>query len=190
MDISKALRKQKKSIKRFWLSMGFIFFILPTTVLLNRTFSFFIILYLFIIEILIIVALIVRTHKDTLKFKYDNKLRIQNGLFRGKYYIDCEKVVFVHCIGEEDFKILIILRSRLRNKNIKVLDSKFFEKYAISKGLRMSATLNNLEKKYYYIIINRGGYKKYELINTIYRYCVKARFTGEAIEKIKEYRSK
>lgn len=190
MDINKAIRKQKKSFKRFWLSMSFIFWLLPILVIITQKYSFFIIAYLVVIEFLIVISILVHIHVETLNFQYNNKLKIQNGLWGGKYTIICDKVMFVHTINhKKDMKIVMILKSRTRNRNIKTIDSKFLQKYTLKNGYNISHKIENLQKKYYYLIINKGGYYKYELLNLIYRYCVKAYFTDEAIEKIKEYRN-
>lgn len=190
MNINKAIRKQKKSLKRFWLSMSFIFLLLPVSVVITRKFSFFIITYLVVIEFLIVISILIHTHRETLKYEYTNKFKIQNGLWGGTYNIICDKVMFVHTVNDKkDMKIVLILKSRTRNKNIKTIDSKFLQTYTLKNGYNISSKIENLQKKYYYIIINKGGYCKYELLNLIYRYCVKAYFTDEAIEKIKEYRN-
>ncbi|MCY6355496.1 hypothetical protein [Clostridium sp. ZS2-4] len=189
MNINKAIRKQKKSFKRFWLSMSFIFLLLPISVVITRKASFFIITYLVVIEFLIVISILVHIHTQTLKFEYSGKLKIQNGLWCGKYSIICNNVMFVHTINDKkDMKIVLILKSGMRNKNINMIDLKFMEKYTLKNGYKINSKVENLQKKYYYIIINKGGYYKYELLNLIYRYCVKAYFTDEAIEKIKEYR--
>lgn len=190
MNINKAIRKQKKSFKRFWLSMSFIFLLLPISVVITNKYSFFIIIYLVVIEFLIVLSILVHIHRETLKYEYRNKLKIQNGLWGGKYNIICDKVMFVHTMNnKKDMKIVLILKSRMRNENIKMIDSKFLQKYTLEKGYNIGSRVDNLQKKYYYLIINKGGYCKYELLNFIYRYCVKAYFTDEAIEKIKEYRN-
>ncbi|MCY6369832.1 hypothetical protein [Clostridium ganghwense] len=190
MNINKAIRKQKKSFKRFWLSMSFIFLFLPITVVLTKRFSFFFIAYLLIIEFLIIITILTRTHKEILKFEYRNNMKIKNGLWRGKYTIICDKVMFVHTINQgKDMKIIMILKSRMRNDKIKVMDSKFLKKYTLAQGFNINFKVENLQKQYYYLIVNKGGYYKYELLDMIYRYCVKAHFTDDAIEKIKEYRN-
>lgn len=190
MNINKAIRKQKKSFKRFWLSMGFIFLLLPILVIVTQKYSFFIIAYLVVIEFLIVISILVHIHMETLKFQYTNKLKIQNGIWGGKYTIVCNNVMFVHTINDKrDMKIVLVLKSKMRNKNIKVIDSKFLQKYTLKNGYNISYKMENLQKKYYYIIINKGGYYKYEFLNFIYRYCVKAYFTDKAIERIKEYRN-
>lgn len=190
MNINKAIRKQKKSSERFWLSMSFIFFVLPTLMIFAKVFSLFIIIYLISIEFLIIIAILASINKETLKFEYNNTLKIKNGIWKSKYSIKCSDVLFIHAYGEEEnLKILIILKSKMRNKNLKVIDSEMLKKYTSSRGCNINAKVRNLQKKYYYVIINKGGYLKYELLNTIYKYCVNAYFTDNAIKKIKEYRT-
>lgn len=189
MNINKAIRKQKKSIKGFMLSMSFIFILLPTIVYISKAFSTFLLIYLSVIEILIITVILIKLDKETLKFEYGSRLKVHNGIFRDRYSIDCDKVEVVHTIKEgRELEIIIILKSRLRNKRIKRVDSKFLKsnnwtnKYCNIKDEKFST-------EYYYIILNKGGYVKYKLLDILYRYCTKAHFTEDSIKNIKEYRN-
>lgn len=190
MNINKAIRKQKKALKRFMLSMGFIFLILPLVVYFTKIFSAFFLAYLIIIEILIVFVIMIREDKETLKFEYNNKLKIQNGIFKDRYVILCDRVMLVHTLNEgKDLEIIIILKSRLRNKKIKPIDSRFLKKYSWFNKYYDNLKKQNNYKECYYLIINKGGYSKYELLDLIYRYSVKAYFTENAIKRIKEYRN-
>lgn len=190
MNINKAIRKQKKTLKWFMLTMGFIFLMLPLVVYFTKIFSAFFLAYLSIIEILIVFVMIIRADKETLKFEYNNKLKIQNGIFKDKYIILCDRVMLVHTLNEgKDLEIIMILKSRLRNKKIKQIDSRFLKRYSWFNEYHDNLKRHNNYKECYYIIINRGGYSKYELLDLIYRYSVKAYFTEDAIKRIKEYRN-
>ncbi|MBZ9606384.1 hypothetical protein G9F73_000810 [Clostridium estertheticum] len=46
--------------------------------------------------------------------------------------------------------------------------------------------IQNLEEAYFYFIINQGGFKKYILLDDLYRHCVQAVFSDDDIEKIKD----
>jgi len=46
------------------------------------------------------------------------------------------------------------------------------------------------EENFFYFIINHGGFKKYVLLDDLYKSCEQALFSDDAIEKIKEYRDK
>lgn len=190
MNINKAIRKQNKTFNRFVLSMSFIFLALPIILYFTKIFSTFFIAYLTTIEILIVIVLVARWDKETLKFDYNNKLIIQNGAFRDRYTIPWDRVEVVQTINEgKDLEIVLILKSRLRNKKIKKIDTKFLKKHPWAEKYYNNLISLKENREYYYVIINKGGYLKYELLDLIYRYCVKAHFTEEAIRRIKEYRN-
>ncbi|KYH29394.1 MULTISPECIES: hypothetical protein [Clostridium] len=190
MNINKAIRKQKKSIKRFMLSMGFIFILLPTVAYVSKISSWFLIIYLILIEIFIIVAILIRLNRETLKFEYGSRLKIQNGILGEGYSIDCNKVKAVHSINRgKALEIIVILKSRFRNKNIKKVDSNFLKDNNWA-NIYFNDTKENSKTEYYYIIIDKGGYIKYKFLDLLYRNCIKADFTEEAIKRIKEYRIK
>ncbi|WP_242946917.1 hypothetical protein [Clostridium haemolyticum] len=73
MKINKAIRKQKKSYKRFMLTMSFIFLLLPSVLYFSHEFYTFIIAYLVFIEVLIIIVMFIRLDKEYLKYKIDKK---------------------------------------------------------------------------------------------------------------------
>ncbi len=64
MDIDKVLKKQRKSYKRFMLSMGFIFIILPIVLLIAKQINIFFIIYLCVIESLILFSVLMRYRKQ------------------------------------------------------------------------------------------------------------------------------
>jgi hypothetical protein len=190
MNINKALRKQKKSNERFMLSMGFIFFLLPAIVYVSKSFSTFLLIYLVVIEILVIIVILVKLDKEILKFGYVSRLKVQNGILGERYSIDCHKVEVVHTINEEkELEIVIILESKLRNKRIRRIDSKFLKNNSWANKYYNNLKNNKSSKDYYYIVLNKGGYVKYKLLDVLYKYCTNAHFTDEAIKNIKEYRN-
>jgi hypothetical protein len=190
MNINKAIRKQKKIFKRFMLSMGFIFLALPITLYFAKTFSTFLFIYLGIIEMLILIVMAIRLNRETLKVEYTNKFKIQNGIFREKFMLICDKVEIIHTINEgKNIEIAIIMSSRVRNKRIKSIDSKFLKKNPWANKYYDNFKSINSNKDYFYTVIDKGGYNKYELLDLLYKYCVKAHFTDEAIKGIKEYRN-
>ncbi|MFU0824876.1 hypothetical protein [Clostridium sp.] len=190
MNINKAIRKQKKSIKRFMLSMGFIFILLPTAAYVSKISSLFLLIYLILIEVFIIAVVLVRLNRETLKFQYVSRLKIQNGILGDNYSIECNKVRAVHSINRgKALEIVVILKSRFRNKNIKKVDSNFLKNNSWA-DIYCKDIKEDSKTEYYYIIINRGGYIKYKFLDSLYRNCTRADFTEEAIKRIKEYRIK
>lgn len=196
MNIDKAIRKQKKSYKRFLLSMCFIFFILPAVLVLSKKFYIFYIAYLVVVEILIFLAIIIRINNETLKFSYDGyRLKLQLGLNGSKINILCDKIALVHVedyiSGEQeniDFKVILISRSRFRSDRMIPISEDFFNKHPFAAHEYRKIKVIHPEDDFYFTIVRRGGLNKYPLLDTIYKSCVYANFTQEAIERIKYYR--
>ncbi|GAA0125895.1 hypothetical protein UT300019_17970 [Clostridium sp. CTA-19] len=190
MDIYKVLKKQKKSYKRFVLFMGFIFILLPAVLIYSKMLSAFFIGYLIILEILIFQLILIRYNEEHLHFKQVNKkIVIEVGVLRRKYTISTDKVAIIHTVKSvKSFEILIITKSRFRNKRLKHVDFRFLDKQKTISKYYNRVKLES-DDPYFYFVIRKGGVKKYLLLDFLYRTCVGAAFTDEAIEKIKEYRS-
>lgn len=196
MNIDKAIRKQKKSYKRFLLSMCFIFFALPAILILSKKVYIFYIIYLIIIESLILMSIFIRISNESLKFKNDGyRLKISIGINNKKVNIITEKVSLVHVEdilsdkGEViDFKIILIAGSKFRSDRMLPISINFLKKYSYIAYHYNRIKVMQPEDNYYYTIIKRGGLNKYPLLDIIYKTCVYSYFTGEAIEKIKIYR--
>lgn len=187
MDIYKAIKMEKKSLKRFYRLMIVLFMGLPLSVYLTGVKSIFYLVYLLIIELLIIAAVINKLNYYSLKYNYNaNKLNITNGLFANNSLILCDKVVLVHTEKmESDMEIIIISTMSFRNKSLRPIVKGFLKKYPkIEEELKKVSNYNN-QQKYYFQIIRKGGLSKYLLLDTIYRNCVKAIYTNDCIENIK-----
>lgn len=190
MDLNKAIRKQRKSYTRFLLSMCFIFLFLPLILVISKKITIFFSIYLSILEILIMVAVIIRISCEGLKFNYNEyELKIKSGIFEKKINIDCDKVALVHIEEKlEESEIIIITTSRFGTKRIKPVNLEFLIKYPYVNFHYYRIKKQAPENNYYYIIITKGGYHKYELLNKIFVSCVHGFFTEEAIDTIKKYR--
>lgn len=197
MNIDKAIRKQKKSYERFVLAMCFIFFILPMLLIVSKKIYIFYIIYLIIIELLIVLAIFIKASKELLHFKYDGyKLIIEMGLIRKKINIICEKITLVHVEDiflenskEKNFKIILLATSKFRSDRMILVNKNFFKNHPYVAHKYNKFKSSHPEHIYFYTIIKRGGLNKYPLLNLIYKSCVYAEFTEEAIEKIKFYRN-
>lgn len=189
MDIYKVLKKQRKSYKRFMLFMGFIFLLLPLVLYITRRFDMFFIIYLCIIEALILTAILIRYNEDYLKFQVDDdKLTVAIAGGRIKYKVLCSKVSIIHAMPEERyFDLLIVTKSKFRNKRLRIITKKTLEKYTELGDVYNRIKMPN-EGDYYYFVIKRGGAKKYMLLDTLFKYCTSAKFNESAIDYIKEYR--
>lgn len=190
MNINKAIRKQKRSYKMFMLSMCFIFLFLPLAMLITQNTKLFFIVFLICIEILIVMSVIITSHKHFLSFTNKGyKIKINFGIKHERITIFSNKVKAVHLkYRGDDFDIVIITLPNKKNKSMKSIDEKFMVKYPYAGYMYLKVKKINPEKKYFYYVIKTGKYKKYELLNEIYRVCVKAQFSSECIEKIREYR--
>lgn len=111
------------------------------------------------------------------------------GILKVKFIIICRKVSFVHIEGKgKNLEVIIITKSKFRNEKIYPIDINFFKKYPYVAQMCTKIKIENPEQTYFYTIIKHGGYKKYVLLDDLYKSCVEAIFSDEAIEKIKEYR--
>ncbi len=187
MDIYKAIKMEKKSLKRFYRLMIVLFMGLPLSVYLTGVKSIFYLVYLLIIELLIIAAVINKLNYYSLKYNYNaNKLNITNGLFANNSLILCDKVVLVHTEKmESDMEIIIISTMSFRNKSLRPIVKGFLKKYPKIEEELKKVSNYNTQQKYYFQIIRKGGLSKYLLLDTIYRNCVKAIYTNDCIENIK-----
>ena len=187
MDIYKAIKMEKKSLKRFYRLMGILFIGLPLSVYLTGVRTIFFLVYLLIIELLIISAVINKLNYYSLKYSYNaNKLNIKNGLFANNNLILCDKVILVHTEKmESDMEIIIISTMNFRNKNLKPVVNGFLKKYPkVDEELKKISNGDN-QQTYYFQIIRKGGLIKYLLLDTIYKNCVKAIYTNDSIQNIK-----
>lgn len=197
MNINKALKKQINSYKRFMLMMGFIFLILPLILLFFKVMDVFFIAYLVAIELLIVIAIIAKINRDRLKFYYDNgKLYLLLGIRRETTIIACDKVEFVHVQDvirkydkEKDFIIIIVLSFNIRSRKIHPINERFLMEYPFVAYKYNKLKTLMPENEYSFIIISKGKLFKYELLDLIYSKCVKANFSEESIDKIREYRN-
>jgi len=187
MKIEKALKKEQKSIKRFYILMFLLFVTLPLVFLISQVKSLFIMIYLYSLEILIIISCISKANYHNLKFTAkNNKLKFKSGLFGKEAILLCDKVVLVHTnkVGE-DLNIVLVSTSKFRNNYLKPITKIFMKKYPEASNSYIKIKKNNPEEIYYFQVIKRGALKKYILLDEIFKNCVKAQYTASAIENIK-----
>lgn len=188
MNINKAIRKQRKSYIRFLLSMCFVFFALPAAFLFYGRGRVFYIGYLAAVEALIALAVYLRAGQERLEFEYTmGRLRLKRGVLGKTEGIECNKIMYVdvepaaeRVKGFQEFSIILVSKSRFRNKKLKAADPEFLSRY---RGIA-----DRPGQDLYYLTIGSGGLRKYKLLDTLFRSCVKASFSENAIEKIKFYR--
>ncbi|NLZ33510.1 MAG: hypothetical protein GX889_01085 [Clostridiales bacterium] len=187
MKIEKALKKEQKSIKRFYILMFLLFVTLPLVFLISQVKSLFIMIYLYSLEILIIISCISKANYHNLKFTAkNNKLKFKSGLFGKEAILLCDKVVLVHTnkVGE-DLNIVLVSTSKFRNNYLKPITKIFMKKYPEASSSYIKIKKNKPEEIYYFQVIKRGALKKSILLDEIFKNCVKAQYTASAIENIK-----
>lgn len=186
MDINKALKKEKKRKKRLFILMAFLFIILPLTAYLSGIRAIFLWAYLAFIESLIIIV-IIKISYHNLKFVCNNnRLRIKSSLFAKESLILCDKVAVVHTNKErEELEIIIITAVNFKNRRLKPITEGFIKKYpeAAEEYLRIKKLTP--EHVFYFQVVKKGLLKKYELLDAIYKNCVRATYTSSSIENIK-----
>ncbi|MGH4126144.1 MAG: hypothetical protein ACREV6_24830 [Clostridium sp.] len=190
MNINKAIRKQKKTYKGFMLSMCFIFVLLPIMLIVSKIANAYLVIYLVCNELLIAIVVILRFNEEYIDFKLEGyKISIWCGIAKVKFIIVCKKVAFVHTEDQgKNLELIIITKSKFRNKKIHLIDIYFLKNHPYVAQMYNKIKIENPEETYFYIIIKHGGFKKYILLDDLYRSCVGAIFSDDAIEKIKEYR--
>lgn len=197
MDINKAMRKQSKSYKSFLLLMCFVFFVIQFLFFFSKKYYIFYYVFLVLIDLLILVALIIRINKEKIEFKYDNYyIYIKWGIISKIIRIVCSKIALVHIENVDnneantiDFKIVLISSSKFKNGKMIPISMNFLKKHAYISYHYNKIKMQNPRVVYFYTIISAGKVKKYELLDIIYRTCVYAFFTQATVEKIKLYRT-
>lgn len=172
------------------LSMCFIFALLPIILIVSKNVNIFFLTYLACIELMIIAVVLLRVNEEYVNFNWDRyKITIWCGIFKVKFSIICDKVALIHTAGQGgNLEIIIITKSRFRNKRIVPIDINFLKKNPYVAKIYNKIKTDNLEESYFYVVIKHGGFSKYILLDELYKSCVHAVFSDDAIESIKEYR--
>lgn len=187
MDIYKAIKKERKYLKIFLITMAIIALILPLILIITGMFTVFYISYVVFIYILIVLAIIIKMNAYKVEYRYlNNRLVFKAGIFAKEYLIICDKVVLVHTNKSDyDLEIILITNVVFKNRGLRLIDNNFLKKYPQIVEHYNAIKQLNPKKDYYFQVIRRGGLKKYLLLDVIYRNCVKAIYTDESIQNIK-----
>ena len=187
MDIFKALKKEKKSIKRFYIYMIILAIFLPTTLWLTGIMTKFYIIYVLVLELLIILAVLKKRDYTKIDYMYkNNRLKFKSGLFSQTNTILCDTIFIVHTDGIEDYmKIILVSNTKLRNKRMRPISKGFLKKYPEVAKLYKKLRKIEPDEKYYFQIVRKGGLRKYLFLDEVFKYCVKADYTEECIQNIK-----
>lgn len=192
MNINKAIKNQNISYRMFMIAMWFIVIILPLFLSLLRNITIFFIIYLCILEILILLAITYRKSSNTLVFDVDNiRIKIKSGFPCTELNIFCEKIYLVHAEGTgSNMQLIFITKSKLRNSLLREIDAAFLRNYPYAGYHYGRIKKNNPENDYFYTVIKKGGYKKFALLDELYKCCTGAYYTDETIDQIKLYRNR
>jgi hypothetical protein len=187
MDIYKAIKKEKSHLRIFLITMVIIALILPTILLVTKLTTIFYVSYVFLIEFLIVITIIIKMNAYKVEYRcLNNRLMFKTGIFTKGYLIICDKVVLVHT-NKSDYDLEIILMTSVifKNTGLRPIDKNFLKRYPQVADDYNAIKQLNPQKDYYFQVIRRGGLRKYLLLDSIYKNCVKAIYTDESIQNIK-----
>lgn len=187
MYIDKALKRQSRFKKIFYITMILLSILLPTILYLSNIRSNFIYSYLLLLEVLIFLSIIRKIDFYRLIFLCsNNRLKFKSGLFSKEGVLSCDKVAIVHTNNtRESMEIIIVTTTRLRNKSVKPITKAFLQRYPEVNHEYLKLKRMNLEENFYFQVVKKGALNKYILLEVIYKNCVKAIYTTEAIDNIK-----
>lgn len=191
MYIDKALKKQSSAYQRFNIVMIFIFILLPIVVFAVGANNGITIPILILLEIGVILCLIVMRDRTSLNYTCENgTLRFKQGIFSSYRRISCDKIKIIHTENKQgDMDIIIVTTTKVGNKQLKLVGRNFLNKYHMAAKEYKKLKNMDQDKNYFYVVIKNGGYKKYIMLDDIYRNSVTATFTADTIENIKVSRA-
>lgn len=187
MDIYMAIKKEKSHFKIFLITMGVILIILPIVLITTGLTTIFYISYMIFIDFLIVIAIITKMNSYRLEYRCsNNRLMFKAGIFVKEHLIICDKVALVHTNKSEyDLEIVLITSIIFKNKGLRPIDKNFLKRYPQIIEKYNDIKQQNPKRDYYFQIVKRGGLKKYLLLDSIYKNCVKSIYTDESIQNIK-----
>lgn len=187
MDIYMAIKKEKSHFKIFLITMGVILIILPIVLITTGLTTIFYISYMIFIDFLIVIAIITKMNSYRVEYRCsNNRLMFKAGIFVKEHLIICDKVALVHTNKSEyDLEIVLITSIIFKNKGLRPIDKNFLKRYPQIIEKYNDIKQQNPKRDYYFQIVKRGGLKKYLLLDSIYKNCVKSIYTDESIQNIK-----
>lgn len=167
--------------------MTFLLICLPFINYLFQRNSSLLIIYLFLLEGLILFSIGSKINSIYMKYELrSNIIKIKDGLIKEDSLIYCDKVKLIDTINRgSNIEIIVISTYRFRNKYLKPIDFRFLKKYYEINDFYNKYKKLYPDEVYYYQIIKNGNLKKYNLLNDIFKSCVKAEYTKSSIENIK-----
>ena len=187
MKIEKALVKEKRYRKVSFIVLVFLLICLPILAYLANANTFFILIFLAIIEFLIILQIVRNFNFYYLKFKFsNNRFRFKCGMFASESLILCDRVALVHTNkAYENLEIIVVTDLRFKNKKLRPISKGLLQRYPELEREYLKLKKKNPQEIYYFQVIRRGALNKYILLDNIYKNCVHSIYTASAIENIK-----
>lgn len=187
MDIYKAIKKEKLNLKILLITMAIILITLPIVLIVTGLTTIFYIIYVIFIDLLIVIAIIIKMNSYRVEYKCsNNRLIFKVGIFAKEHLIMCDKVILVHTNKSDyDLEIVLITSIIFKNKGLRLIDNNFLKRYPQIADEYNGIKQQNPKREYYFQVIKRGGLKKYLLLDLVYKNCVKAIYTDESIQNIK-----
>lgn len=187
MNIYQAIKKEKSHLKILIITMVIIVIILPVVLIITELTTMFYISYVIFIDLLIAIAIIIKMNSYRVEYRCsNNRLTFKVGIFAKEHLIMCDKVILVHTNKSDyDLEIVLITSVIFKNKGLRPIDNNFLKRYPQIAEEYNDIKQQNQKRDYYFQVIKRGGLKKYSLLDSIYKNCVKAIYTDESIQNIK-----
>jgi hypothetical protein len=187
MDIYKAIKKERSHLKMFLITMAIIGIILPLILIVTGLTTIFYTGYVAFVEILIIIAIIIKMNAYKVEYRYSsNRLIFKVGILSKESLIICDKVILVHTNKSDyDLEIVLVTSVKFKNRGLRLIDPNVLKRYPQIADEYNALKQINPQRDYYFQVIKRGGLKKYLLLDSIYRNCVKATYTDDSIQNIK-----
>ncbi|MGL5616901.1 MAG: hypothetical protein ACRDD2_11840 [Sarcina sp.] len=187
MFIDRAIKKQEKSYSRFIKFMIFLMILFPVLVFGFQIKNLYVYFYLTILEIAILIAIIVANEKMFLNYSCKNNfLRIKTSIFMKKIKLICDKIILVHSEKKGDeIEIIIVTTTRVGKRAFKLIGKTILRTHPALTMEYERIKKENPDTNYYYMVVKNGGFKKFILLDDMYKNCIKAKFTGDTIEHIK-----
>jgi len=185
MKINKALRKQRKSYKRFMLSMGFVFVLFPSLLYVTRIFDWHLILLLVLVEILCGLSMVTKYKELDLKYEVTLKnIKIMTRIPKRTNTIPYDAIKGVHFSYMKNNSILyIIVDRKLRGKVWKRLNKLSENDKELVELAERIQNVKEIDQLFYLSIVS-GGFIKQEVLSHLYVRALDAFFSKGAMREI------
>lgn len=146
--------------------------------------------YLFLVNGLLMANILRIVLGNFLRFNIeDGRVRIKDGIFRPRFSIGLDKIVYVDLSENKkgEFEILIVMEKGKRNKSLREFGREIMEMDPAYRGAYIHLENAHPEERFYCYILKRGGANKYYYLYTIYKNSYKAEFSKTSLNYIKRF---